>query len=72
MDPRQRELDALTRMLGKAMQDEMNDASSGAPLGFAIVVFDFGPNGFMSYASNAQRADVAKLFRELATKIETQ
>ena len=71
MRPRQAELDAITRMLGKAMQDEMNDASTGEPLGFAIVVFDFGPDGFMSYASNAQRADVAKLFRELAKKIET-
>jgi hypothetical protein len=67
---RRAELKAIMRMLAKQIDDEMRDASSGPPVGFAILVFDFGEGGFCAHASNAQRPDLIKLFREHAARLE--
>lgn len=66
----QRALETLTRTIGKAITAEMNDLSSGPPLGFFLMVFDFGKDGFCSYISNAQRADMIKVLREQADRLE--
>ncbi len=39
-------------------------------VGFALVLFDVGATGNMTYISNAERAEVALLMRELADKME--
>lgn len=70
MNPRRKELEIITRMIGDQIIKEMNDASSGPPIGFMLMLFDFGPNGFSSYISNARRADVIKLLREQADRME--
>lgn len=41
---------------------------TGARLGFALVIFNFGPNGNIQYASNAERVDMIAVFRELLGK----
>jgi hypothetical protein len=41
----------------------------GAECGFAIVLFDYGTEGSMAYASTGIRTDVATMFREVADKI---
>lgn len=58
---RRAQLEAIMRMLAKEIEAEMSDASSGPPVGFALLVFDFGPGGFCAHASNARRADLVKL-----------
>ena len=39
--------------------------------GFALVLFSFGADGFMTCLSNAERSDMVKALRECAEKIET-
>lgn len=58
------------RMLCDQISAEMNDASSGPPMGFAVLVFDFGPGGFCAHGSNARREDLVKLLREHADRLE--
>ena len=36
-----------------------------AGAGFALLVFDLGPKGFMTWVSDAKRADMVKALREL-------
>lgn len=38
--------------------------------GFALLVFSFGPGGFLTHVSNANRADMAKALRETADVLE--
>lgn len=38
--------------------------------GFALLIFEFGPDGNMFYTSNAQRADVIGMMREFIQKHE--
>lgn len=38
--------------------------------GFALLVFDFGEGGHMTYVSNSQRRDMVKALREMITKLE--
>ncbi len=64
------ELNAITRMMGKALAEEMADKSSGPPIGFALFCFDFGPDGFLSYVSNASREDVTRMLREHLERME--
>lgn len=67
---RRQELELITRMIGDQIVAEMNDANSGPPVGFMLMLFDFGPNGFSSYISNARRADMVRLLREQADRME--
>jgi hypothetical protein len=67
---RRQELELITRIIGDQIVAEMNDANSGPPVGFMLMLFDFGPNGFSSYISNARRADMVKLLREQADRME--
>jgi hypothetical protein len=70
MDKRRQELVAITRMIGGQIAKEMNDANTGPPIGFMLMMFDFGPDGFSSYISNARRADMVKALREQADRLE--
>lgn len=58
------------RMIAKEIQAEMDDARSGPPIGFCILLFDFGPGGFCAHATNGNRGDVAKLLREHADRMD--
>jgi len=51
----------------------MKVASACPPgIGFALLVFQFGPGGFMTYASNGQREDMVKAMRELIARVEAE
>lgn len=67
---RRKELESIVRTMGDAIIGEMNDLSTGPPLGFMLMVFDFEPGGFSAYISNAQRAGMIKLLREQADRME--
>lgn len=53
----------LGRMVAKAIDDE-----AGGPMGFMLMVFDFGEGGTTSYISNARREDVVKTLQEFIEK----
>jgi hypothetical protein len=42
--------------------DMLSEAFEGR--GFALLVFDFGPDGTMNYISNAHRGDMLNVMRE--------
>lgn len=69
-DERKRELEKICFMLGDSIRAEMNDASSGPPIGFCLLLFDSGPDGFLAYTSNANREDMIKLLREHLAHLE--
>lgn len=39
-------------------------------VGYAFLMFTFGDDGWMTYASNAQRSDMIKALREMIEKLE--
>ena len=38
--------------------------------GFALLIFDFGPDGFMSWMSNAEREDMVRAMKEFIALAE--
>ena len=63
-------------VLARFLDDEFNGGAEGddRSTGFVLLVFPFGDNtGRCNFISNgADRADVAKLFREMVPKLEQQ
>lgn len=45
-------------------------ATIGSRSGFCLLVFDFGEEGRMNYASNANRHDVVAAMKEFIAKME--
>lgn len=39
-------------------------------VGFALLLFNFGEGGFMTYCSNAKRNDMIKALKEMIQKLE--
>lgn len=55
----------IGRVIGAAI-----DAKHGTKqLGFALLMFDFGSEGTMTYVSNAERADMVKALYECAATL---
>lgn len=69
-NPRQAEGEAIVRELGRQLKAELEDMTTGPPMGFALWIFDFGDTGFLSYISNARREDMIKLLREHLKRLE--
>lgn len=69
---RQLELEAICFEIGRQIREEMNDKSSGPPIGFALLMYDFGPGGFLTYTGNGNREDTIKLLREHLRMLEGQ
>lgn len=69
-DPRQEEGEAIARELGRQLKAELEDTTTGPPMGFALWIFDFGDGGFLSYVSNARREDMIKMLREHLKRLE--
>lgn len=43
-----------------------------AGMGFALLMFEFGPDGRMNYISNARRADMLRALKEFVGKNEAE
>lgn len=69
---RREELEAICFALGKELKKEMDDATTGPPIGFALLLYDFGPDGFCAYCGNGNREDTIKLLREHLKMMETR
>lgn len=64
-DAHRRALEADARDIGRTIQ-----ACLPKGVGFALLLFDFGPGGTMSWLSNAQRADMIRALREMIVRLE--
>lgn len=65
IDPREQKLRDFTLAVTKKIDADL------AGIGFAIFIFDFGPSGFASYASNADRGDMRRALIEHLIRTET-
>lgn len=54
------------RGIGQVLKDAMPPG-----IGFALVLFNFGPDGWLTYLSNGDRADMIKCLEETLQKIRT-
>ena len=63
--PRIRELEEHCRHIGHAIGSTLPQG-----IGFALMVFDIGPGGFLTWMSSANRQDMVKLLREQADRLE--
>lgn len=63
----QLEIERVTRDIGRVIGAVAKEAGG---LGFALLMFDFGAEGSMAYASNAARGDMIKGLEELLLKLK--
>ena len=54
------------RGIGKVLKDAMPPG-----IGFALVLFSFGSDGWLTYLSNGEREDMIKCLEETLQKIKT-
>lgn len=54
------------RGIGQVLKDAMPPG-----IGFALVLFSFGPDGWLTYLSNGQREDMIKCLEETLQKIRS-
>lgn len=59
------QLEATCRRIGKRIGEGVP-----AGVGFVLLLFDFGDDGFFTYLSNAEREGMIKGLRELLAKLE--
>ena len=62
-DPIPENIRGVMNDIGHVLQDAINEHAD-RPMGFLLLVFDFGEGGTTSYISNAQRDDAMALLRE--------
>ena len=60
-----RDLENRAREVGIMLRGIMPEG-----VGFAFLMFTFGDDGWMTYASNAERADMIKALNEMVEKLE--
>lgn len=64
-------LEAITEATGALVQASLPNTKPGEPtIGYALFLFDHGPNGFMAYTSNSVREDMIKAIREWLEHID--
>lgn len=79
------ELKGLARLIGASMLEELNDRSTGSPLGFLLLVFDrdgteygrklcclqgMDETGFFAAASNVSKGDSVAELASIVTRME--
>lgn len=67
MDPRQRLLEQFSAVEGRNLRSRLPKGT-----GFALMLFDFGPGGFLSYTGNSNREDFMRVLRETLAVLEAQ
>ncbi len=72
-------MEALCRQIGREIGKELSDTTTGPPMGFLLLMFDFAPKPgdtrpdagkFCTHVTNGRREDIIKLLREHADKLE--
>lgn len=61
------ELEALARSIGRTLKVAMPEG-----VGFALLVFDYGEGGHLTYVSSARREDMVKAVKEWLELVEAE
>jgi len=65
---RREKLEELLRPIAEIINMGLQQ-KAGERVGFVLLLFDFEQNGWFTYASNGNRADVVRLLKEAVDKI---
>lgn len=63
-------LDQTARDFAPALHRALDELFGASKVGFALVLFDFGERGHMSYISNGHREGMVSLLKEWLAKLE--
>jgi hypothetical protein len=64
MTPQELALREINRQIARIIKDELPPDA-----GFTLLVYNFGPNGYMTYSSNANREDMVAAMIELLGRL---
>jgi len=71
LSPMEQTCQAIGQRIGEVL-DAHSDANPDSPrIGFVLLTFTFGDDGWMTYVSNAQREDVVRSMYEFIAKQPT-
>jgi len=60
-----KQMERTAREVGRLLGGHMP-----AGCGFALFVFEYGPGGWLTYMSNAERADMVNALKEFLVRVE--
>lgn len=60
----------IAEYIGEAAQAAALQIGLEERVGYALILFDFGEEGNLAYASNADRSDMIKTLKEMIKKLE--
>mgnify|MGYP001589287051 CR=1 FL=1 len=63
------DLEHTCRMIGEAIGSVLAEQHGKSQVGFALLLFDFGDGGHLTYLSNANRLDMIKALYECAAML---
>lgn len=63
-------LDEQVGILARELRETLDKTNGKNQVGFALFLFNFGPDGRIAYASNAQREDFIKTLEEFLVNIK--
>ena len=63
------DLEKTCRMIGQAIGSAIEEQHGKNQVGFALLMFDFGGGGNLTYLSNANRLDMIKALYECAAML---
>lgn len=63
-------MEETCRRIGRVIGEGITAEYGGNRVGFALLLFDFGGKGHLTYISNAQRDDMVEALREFIRKHE--
>ena len=64
------EIEGNLKVVMQRVAEAIEKALEEDNMGFALLVFDFGPGGRMNFISNANRRDMVKAMKELIENLE--
>ena len=65
-------LENITRAMGELLRAALAQEGVAGMLGFTLVMFEYGKEGSMAYASTAEREDFLRLLDELRGKLAAE
>jgi hypothetical protein len=65
-----KKLEEVCRDIGKTIGTAIDNNFGPFKVGFALMVFDFGEGGHMTYVSNGQRQEMVRALQELLDHIK--
>lgn len=64
---KEQQLNLLNRQIAESIKPKLPEGA-----GYALLVFDLGEGGYMTWSSNARRQDMVRALREMADRLEAE